>query len=222
MQETILQKEITQEKAAQERKTSEAIGNIRTAMLLFLIDIHILGFDIIPDFVGWMSMLGAVELLTGKVKGIERIRTFGRVMLGYELAMVVLNYIGGMLPFYDLIMGYVGIFILCIRMYFMYIILTAAAEVGMVEGGEEKTIQGICRSRSLVLLAELTLHLYAAVQGTEKIGGWGYLPLACYVIFYIGCIGYLSYLKEETEIWEKEQTEQTQQIQQTAEQTENA
>ena len=97
-------------------------------MLLFLIDIHILGFDIIPDFVGWMSMLGAVELLTGKVKGIERIRTFGRVMLGYELAMVVLNYVGGMLPFYDLIMGYVGIFILCIRMYFMYIILTAAAE----------------------------------------------------------------------------------------------
>ena len=72
-----------------------------------------------------------------------------------------------MLPFYDLIMGYVGIFILCIRMYFMYIILTAAAEVGMVEGGEEKTIQGICRSRSLVLLAELTLYLYAAMQGTE-------------------------------------------------------
>ena len=122
-------------------------------MLLFLIDIYILGFDIIPDFVGWMSMLGAVAMLTGKVKGIERIRTFGQVMLGYELAMVVLNYVGGMLPFYDLIMGYVGIFILCIRMYFMYIILTAAAEVGMVEGGEEKTIQGICRSRSLVLLA---------------------------------------------------------------------
>lgn len=92
----------------------------------------------------------------------------------------------------------------------------------MVEGGEEKTIRNVCRSRNLVLLAELTLYLYAAVQGTESIGGWGYLPLACYVIFYIGCIGYLSYLKEETEIWEKEQTEQTQQIQQTAEQTENA
>lgn len=73
MQETILQKEITQETTTQERKTSEALGNIRTAMLFFLIDIYILGFDIIPDFVGWMSMLGAVELLTGKVKGIERI-----------------------------------------------------------------------------------------------------------------------------------------------------
>ena len=64
MQETILQKEITQEKAVQEtttqeRKTSEALGNIRTAMLFFLIDIYILGFDIVPDFVGWMSMLGA-------------------------------------------------------------------------------------------------------------------------------------------------------------------
>ena len=166
-------------------------------MLFFLIDIYILGFDIVPDFVGWMSMLGAVAMLTGKVKGIERIRTFGQVMLGYEVAMVVLNYIGGMLPFYDLIMGYVGIFILCIRMYFMYIILTAAA------------IQGICRSRSLVLLAELTLHLYAAVQGTESIGGWGILLFGGYVVFYLACIVYLSFLKEEVQKQEKKQTEIT-------------
>ncbi len=198
-----------QEKATQERKTSDAIGNIRTAMLLFLIDIYIFGFDIVPDFVGWMSMLGAVEMLTGKVKGIERIRTFGRIMLGYELAMVVLYYIGGSIPFYDPIMGYVGIFILCIRMYFMYIILTAAAEVGMVEGGEEKTIQSVCRSRNLVLLAELAIYLYTAVQGTEKIGGWGILPFVCYFIFYLGCIVYLSYLKEEVQTWERKQTETT-------------
>ena len=198
-----------QEKATQERKTSDAIGNIRTAMLLFLIDIYIFGFDIVPDFVGWMSMLGAVEMLTGKVKGIERIRTFGRIMLGYELAMVLLYYIGGMIPFYDPIMGYVGIFILCIRMYFMYIILTAAAEVGMVEGGEEKTIQSVCRSRNLVLLAELAIYLYTAVQGTEKIGGWGILPFVCYFIFYLGCIVYLSYLKEEVQTWERKQTETT-------------
>ena len=57
-------------------------------MLLFLIDIYIFGFDIAPDFVGWMSMLGAVAMLTGKVKGIERIRTFGQIMLGYEGATV--------------------------------------------------------------------------------------------------------------------------------------
>ena len=207
MQETILQKEITQETTTQERKTSEALGNIRTAMLLFLIDIHILGFDIVPDFVGWMSMLGAVDILKGKVKGIERIRTFGQIMLGYEVAMVVMNYIGGMLPFYDLIMGYVGIFILCIRMYFMYIILTAAAEIGMVEGGEEKTIQGICRSRSLVLLAELTLYLYAGVQGAERIGGWGIPLFGGYVVFYLACIVYLSFLKEEVQKQEKKQAE---------------
>lgn len=176
-------------------------------MLLFLIDIHILGFDIVPDFVGWMSMLGAVAMLTGKVKGIERIRTFGQIMLGYEVAMVVMNYIGGMLPFYEIIMGYVGIFILCIRMYFMYIILTAAAEVGMVEGGEEKTIQGICRSRNLVLLAELTLYLYAAVQGTESLGGWGILLFGGYVVFYLACIVYLSFLKEEVQKQEKKQAE---------------
>ena len=178
-------------------------------MLLFLIDIYIIGFDIVPDFVGWMSMLGAVEMLTGKVKGIERIRTFGRIMLGYEVAMVVLNYIGGMLPFYESIMGYVGIFILCIRIYFMYIILTAAAEVGMVEGGEEKTIRNVCRSRNLVLLAELALYLYAAVQGTEKIGGWGLWLFGGYVVFYLACIVYLSYLKEEVQTRERKQTELT-------------
>lgn len=90
MQETILQKEITQEKAVQEtttqeRKTSEALGNIRTAMLFFLIDIYILGFDIVPDFVGWLSMLGAVAMLTGKVKGIERTVPSGRSCLGMRL-----------------------------------------------------------------------------------------------------------------------------------------
>ena len=209
MQETMLQKEITQKETTQARKTSDALGNIRTAMLLFLIDIYIIGFDIVPDFVGWMSMLGAVEMLTGKVKGIERIRTFGQVMLGYEVAMVVLNYIGGMLPFYESIMGYVGIFILCIRIYFMYIILTAAAEVGMVEGGEEKTIRNVCRSRNLVLLAELALYLYAAVQGTEKIGGWGLWLFGGYVVFYLACIVYLSYLKEEVQTRERKQTELT-------------
>ena len=209
MQETMLQKEITQKETTQARKTSDALGNIRTAMLLFLIDIYIIGFDIVPDFVGWMSMLGAVEMLTGKVKGIERIRTFGRIMLGYEVAMVVLNYIGGMLPFYESIMGYVGIFILCIRIYFMYIILTAAAEVGMVEGGEEKTIRNVCRSRNLVLLAELALYLYAAVQGTEKIGGWGLWLFGGYVVFYLACIVYLSFLKEEVQTRERKQTELT-------------
>lgn len=205
----MLQKEITQKETTQSRKTSDAIGNIRTAMLLFLIDIYIIGFDIVPDFVGWMSMLGAVAMLTGKVKGIERIRTFGQVMLGYEVAMVVLNYIGGMLPFYESIMGYVGIFILCIRIYFMYIILTAAAEVGMVEGGEEKTIRNVCRSRNLVLLAELALYLYAAVQGTEKIGGWGLWLFGGYVVFYLACIVYLSFLKEEVQTRERKQTELT-------------
>lgn len=204
-----MQEAILQEKTTQERKISEALGNIRTAMLLFLIDIYIFGFDIVPDFVGWMSMLGAVAMLTGKVKGIERIRTFGRIMLGYEVAMVVLNYIGGILPFYDLIMGYVGIFILCIRMYFMYIILTAAAEVGMVEGGEEKTIRNVCRSRNLVLLAELAIYLCAAVQGTESIGGWGILLLGGYVIFYLACIVYLSFLKEEVQKTGKKQAEMT-------------
>lgn len=176
-------------------------------MLLFLIDIYIFGFDIAPDFVGWMSMLGAVAMLTGKVKGIERIRTFGQIMLGYEVAMVVMNYIGGMLPFYEIIMGYVGIFILCIRMYFMYIILTAAAEVGMVEGGEEKRFGMFAAGRNLVLLAELTLYLYAAVQGTERIGGWGILLFGGYVVFYLACIVYLSFLKEEVQKQEKKQTE---------------
>ena len=162
-------------------------------MLLFLIDIYIFGFDIAPDFVGWMSMLGAVAMLTGKVKGIERIRTFGQIMLGYEVAMVVMNYIGGMLPFYEIIMGYVGIFILCIRMYFMYIILTAAAEVGMVEGGEEKTIRNVCRSRNLVLLADALSLRRSAVNGAHRRLGNSALWRLCGVL---SCVHRVSLLFE--------------------------
>ncbi|WP_405729018.1 hypothetical protein, partial [Anaerotignum sp.] len=119
-----------------ETKTSEAIRNIRTAMVLFLIDINIFGFDILPDFFGWMCLIGAVDILTGKAEGIERIRTFGRVMFWYEVLLVVLNYVGHLLPFVDDLLSYTGIFFLSIRIYFMYILLTAAADVAEREGGE--------------------------------------------------------------------------------------
>lgn len=190
-----------------ETKTSEAIRNIRTAMLLFLIDVNILGFDILPDFFGWMCLIGAVDILTGKAEGIERIRTFGKVMLWYELLLVVLNYVGHLVPFVNDILPYGGIFLLSIRIYFMYIILTAAADVGAKEGGEADTLKGIRRGRNRVLLAEVALYLAAAMQGTEQIGGWVYVPTVLYFLFYIGCILHLIALREEVEIWEKAQTE---------------
>ncbi|MBQ9091371.1 MAG: hypothetical protein IJY52_03770, partial [Anaerotignum sp.] len=112
-----------------ETRTSEAIRNIRAAMLLFLLDVNILGFDILPDFFGWICLIGAVDMLTGKAAGIERIRTFGRIMLWYEIAVVVLHYAGQLIPFYQSIDPYISIFVLSIRIYFMYIILTAAADI---------------------------------------------------------------------------------------------
>ncbi len=188
-------------------KTSEALWNIRTAMLVFLIDVNILGFDIIPDFFGWMCLLGAVDILEGTVPSIERIRGFGKVLLWYEIAMVVLNYIGDRIPFYNAVSPYMAIFILCIRMYFMYIILTAAADAGAEQGGEADTLKKVRRSRNRVLLAELAVYLAAAVEGTEKIGGWIWVPFVLYFLFYIGCILQLSCLKEEVENWEKGQLE---------------
>lgn len=188
-------------------KTSEAVGNIRVAMLVFLIDVNILGFDIIPDFFGWMCLLGAIDILEGTVPSIERIRGFGKVLLWYEIAMVVLNYTGDRIPFYNAVSPYMAIFILCIRMYFMYIILTAIADAGAEQGGEADTLKGIRRSRNRVLLAELAVYLAAAIEGTEKIGGWIWVPFVLYFLFYIGCILQLSCLKEEVESWEKGQLE---------------
>ncbi|MGN0135173.1 hypothetical protein [Anaerotignum sp.] len=188
-------------------KTSEAVGNIRAAMLVFLIDVNIFGFDIIPDFFGWMCLLGAVDILKDAIPAIERIRSFGKVLLWYEIAMVVLYYIGDHIPFYGALSPYIAIFILCIRIYFMYIILTAAADAGAEQGGEADTLKGICRSRNRVLLAELAVYLAAAIEGTENIGGWIWIPFVLYFLFYIGCILQLSCLKEEVEKWEKGQLE---------------
>ena len=188
-------------------KTSEAVGNIRTAMLVFLIDVNILGFDIIPDFFGWMCLLGVIDILEGTVPSIERVRGFGKALLWYEIAMVVLNYIGNSIPFYNAVSPYLAIFILCIRMYFMYIILTAIADAGADQGGEADTLKGVRRSRNRVLLAELAVYLAAAMEGTEKIGGWILIPFVLYFLFYIGCILQLSCLKEEVENWEKAQLE---------------
>lgn len=188
-------------------KTSEAVGNIRAAMLVFLIDVNILGLDIIFDFFGWMCLLGAIDILEGTVPSIERIRGFGKVLLWYEIAMVVLNYTGDRIPLYNAVSPYVAIFILCIRMYFMYIILTAIADAGAEQGGEADTLKGIRRSRNRVLLAELAVYFAAAIEGTENIGGWILIPFVLYFLFYIGCILQLSCLKEEVENWEKGQLE---------------
>lgn len=188
-------------------KTSEAVGNIRAAMLVFLIDVNILGLDIIFDFFGWMCLLGAIDILEGTVPSIERIRGFGKVLLWYEIAMVVLNYTGDRIPLYNAVSPYVAIFILCIRMYFMYIILTAIADAGAEQGGEADTLKGIHRSRNRVLLAELAVYFAAAIEGTENIGGWILIPFVLYFLFYIGCILQLSCLKEEVENWEKGQLE---------------
>lgn len=188
-------------------KTSEAIWNVRAAMLIFLIDINILGLDIIFDFFGWMCLLGTVDILEGTVPSIERIRGFGKILLWYEVALVVLNYIGDRIPFYNAVSPYIAIFILCIRIYFMYIMLTAIADVGAEQGGEADTLKGVRRSRNRVLLAELAVYLATAIEGTEKVGGWLWIPTIAYFLFYIGCILQLSCLKEEVENWEKAQLE---------------
>lgn len=187
-----------------EIRTSEAIRNIRTAMVLFFLDVNLFGFDILPDFFGWMCLIGAVDMLTGKVAGIERIRTFGRVMLWYEIAVVILHYVGHLVPFYQAVDPYISIFILSIRIYFMYIILTAAADVAEKEGGKPDTLKKICHSRNRILLAEVVLYLSMAIQGAEKVGGWLYVPTVLYFLFYIGCVLRLTLLREEVENWEKE------------------
>lgn len=186
------------------KKTSDALWNIRAAMLFFLIDINIFGFDIIPDFVGWLCMLEAITILEGTIPSIERIRSFGKALLWYELALVVLNYIGGSIPFYSQIMPFVVVLLLCIRIYFMYIILTAIADAGQMQGGEAITLKKLRRDRNVVLLAEVAVYLAAAVQGTEEISGWLWVPTAIYFLSYISCIIHLTYLKEEVEKWETE------------------
>lgn len=184
------------------KKTSDALWNIRAAMLFFLIDINIFGFDIIPDFVGWLCMLEAIHILEGTIPSIERIRSFGKALLWYELALVVLNYIGGSIPFTDQILPFVVVLLLCIRIYFMYIILTAIADAGQMQGGEAITLKKLRRDRNVVLLAEVAVYLAAAVQGTEEISGWLWMPTAIYFLSYIRCIIHLTYLKEEVEKWE--------------------
>ncbi len=188
-------------------QVSEALWNIRAAMLLFFIDVNILGFDIIPDFVGWICMLGAITILEEVSPGIVRIRTFGKVLLWYEMAMVVLYYISDRVPFYEEAIPFVSLFILCIRMYFIYIILTAAGDAAARMGGEAETLRKLGRDRNGILVVELVLYPATAIQGTEQIGGWIWLPFAAYFLFYISCILRLTFLMEEIAAWEKRQEE---------------
>ena len=188
-------------------KIPEALWNIRAAMLLFVIDVNILGFDVVPDFVGWLCLLGAIDHLEGTVPSIERIRTFGRVLFWYEILAIVLNYVGGELPFLPAVLPIASIFLFCIRIYFMYIILTAVADAAALEGGEADTVKKLCRSRNWVLIAELLINVSAAIKGETVISGVIWVPTVLYFIFYIGCILRLTFLKEEVEAFRKAKEE---------------
>ena len=155
-------------------------------------------------------MLGAVAMLTGKVKGVERIRTFGQVMLGYELAMVVLNYVGGMLPFYRPHHG------LCrdfhsLHPHVFYVHHTdcgGGGRHGRGRRGKDDTGH-LPQPKPCASGRADALSLRRNTGNGERIGGWGILLFGGYVVFYLACIVYLSFLKEEVQKQEKKRTEIT-------------
>lgn len=178
-------------------KTGEALWNIRAAMLLFLIDINLFGFDIVPDFVGWLCLLSAVGALKKTIPGLERIYRFGEVLFAFELLLAVQPYVGSAML--DRTISFLSIFICCIRIYFMYVLLTAAADAAAGEGGTAETVRKLCRDRNGILLAELALNLAAAVKGVEQVSGILWIPTVLYFFFYICAILHLTFLREDVE-----------------------
>lgn len=182
-------------------KTGEALWNIRAAMLLFLININLFGFDIVPNFIGWLCLLAAISALKEIIPGLERIYSFGEVLFAYELLLVVQPYIGSSML--DRTISFTSIFIFCIRIYFMYILLTAAADAAAMEGGTAETVKKLCRDRNGILLAELGVHLVAAVQGMEQVSGILWIPTVLYFFFYLCVILHLTFLREDVEKGQK-------------------
>lgn len=192
------------------KETVDSLRKIRTAMLLLVLDINIMGFDILPDFAAWLLMLSAIALLEGKAQGIGRLRNFGRALAVFDGIFclcgigVTWEIWGSPFAVKPEIVSYVNVLLVCIRIYFMYTLLTASADIAMADGGEAESARKLCLGRSLALLAELGVYISASVSitwdGVAQFAKMIVILLSVlYFIFYFYCILGLTYLKEEIE-----------------------
>lgn len=189
-------------------ETKSAFRHIRNGMLLITFHITILGFDILPDFLGWYMMLLAVSELAETVQGVGRLYRFGVVLTAASAIKYVQNifgYRGVLFHIPGKFSAIYDILYMSIRIYFIYTLLTAAADAARQNESLAQNAAKLCLGRNILVLSELGVHILTSVPAAPEsnlgmvISFFSTVLLILYFIFLIYCVVLLNAFIKQTD-----------------------
>lgn len=147
--------------------TKEALRRIRNGLLFVSLSITVNGFDLLPGFVGWYWMLMAVSGLeeeTARAKGLQKFGVALLILSLIEWAENAILYQRSFLVGWEAsLSSYIAVLSLCFFIYFLYVLLSAAAEAAGKWGGAVETCGKLCVGRDVLLIAKVILFIFVII-----------------------------------------------------------
>ena len=141
---------------------ASAVGAVGRAYIFIYLNINLGTLDILPDWVGYVFILGALPMLSLWEESMGLLRNLGFLLAIYEGVEWILNLMGGKadIPIISLIAGIIGL-------YFHFQLLTDLASIASEYGLEERKVSLLkLRTANTVLqtIAILTMQLSARFE----------------------------------------------------------
>ena len=154
---------------------ASAVGAVGRAYIFIYLNINLGTLDILPDWVGYVFILGALPMLSLWEESMGLLRNLGFLLAIYEGVEWILNLMGGKadIPIISLIAGIIGL-------YFHFQLLTnmasIASEYGLT-GRSENLLKLRTANTVLQTIAMLTMQLSARFEAA-----WPALVMAFVVV----------------------------------------
>ena len=154
---------------------ASAVGAVGRAYIFIYLNINLGTLDILPDWVGYVFILGALPMLSLWEESMGLLRNLGFLLAIYEGVEWILNLMGGKadIPIISLIAGIIGL-------YFHFQLLTnmasIASEYGLT-GRSENLLKLRTANTVLQTIAILTMQLSARFEAA-----WPALVMAFVVV----------------------------------------
>ncbi len=153
----------------------KSITKFAFGFLIILINISIAGFDILPDFVGYILFISAISALAGKYRKINLMKPLAVILLIWSVISIIILYVD--LNEAAIIKNLIHLVIDIIQIYFNFQLLTHISEIAQEYDEETKLAKRLIKLRNVytVLNTAVTslanIPVLIALNGTPVVLG---------------------------------------------------
>ncbi len=148
---------------------SKSISKIAWGFIFVLIHINIGTVDILPDFVGYIFMLSAINELTAESKTISQLKPFGMILAVWNTVTWILK----IFSYGITVLTFINILGVIINIYFTFRLLTECSMIAKKYQAENEALdKKIIRNRNIftvtITLCEIISHFTFVIFGYEQ------------------------------------------------------